>query len=285
MKEYRNGHYEGERALFMIQDSLIDNCLFDNGESPLKEGKNLKVTNSIFGYKYPLWYNTDTTISNSTFLEMGRAGIWYGKNLTFKDCVFEAPKAFRKCENLNIENTKFLHAEETLWWNKDVTLENVKAKGDYFGMQIKHAKINNLQLEGNYPFDGASHIHITNSNLKSKDAFWNCNDIFVEDSIIDGEYFGWNSENITLKRCTIISHQGFCYMKGITLIDCKIIDSDLTFEYCENIDATVLSVIDSIKNPISGKIVCQGYKEYINDDENIKERQDFSLVVDKNLGA
>ena len=56
MKEITNKHLEGERSLFRCQDALIKDCIFANGESPLKEGRNLLVDGCTFYYKYPLWY-------------------------------------------------------------------------------------------------------------------------------------------------------------------------------------------------------------------------------------
>ena len=58
-------------------------------------------------------------------------------------------------------------------------------------------------------------------------------------------------------------------MKNITLIDCEVVNSDLTFEYCSNINADIVSEIDSVKNPLSGKIKAKGIKEIIQDDPNI----------------
>jgi hypothetical protein len=58
-------------------------------------------------------------------------------------------------------------------------------------------------------------------------------------------------------------------MKNLTLINCTIKDSDLIFEYCENIDAQINSCITSIKNPISGEIRCEGVDEMIRDDKDI----------------
>ncbi|HBX25237.1 MAG TPA: hypothetical protein DEF61_03060, partial [Firmicutes bacterium] len=62
------GTFEGERSLFKTTNETIDASLFQNGESPLKECKGLKVLNSTFLYKYPLWYGKDITCFNSYFL-------------------------------------------------------------------------------------------------------------------------------------------------------------------------------------------------------------------------
>ena len=47
------------------------------------------------------------------------------------------------------------------------------------------------------------------------------------------------------------------------------IDTDLSFEKSE-VEATIINVVDSIKNPLSGTIEVVGVKEIIMDDENAK---------------
>ena len=47
MKEYREEFFKGERALFAVDGAKIYDCIFDDGESPLKESKNIEVYNSI----------------------------------------------------------------------------------------------------------------------------------------------------------------------------------------------------------------------------------------------
>ena len=58
-------------------------------------------------------------------------------------------------------------------------------------------------------------------------------------------------------------------MENVTLVDCEVVDSDLIFEYCANIDAKILTEIDSVKNPISGRIVSKGIKKLILEKEFI----------------
>lgn len=272
-------HFEGERALFKITNAEITNCVFDNGESPLKESKNLKIKNCTFGWKYPLWYGEGFEVRDCLFLETARAGIWYTKDSTFKHLTISAPKTFRHSEEIVIEDVRFENAAETLWWCFDITLKNSFAKGPYLFMQSKDVLIDHLELEGDYAFDGGENIHIKNSVLHTKDAFWNCKNVLVEDSEIDGEYFGWNSENVTLIRCKIKSHQGFCYMKNVKLVDCDIEGSDLTFEYCSDIDAKIISSIESVKNPLSGKIKAKGIKDIIRDDSSINHNNTLIEVL------
>lgn len=273
MKEYKNGHFTGERALYHLEDAIVSDSLFDDGESPLKEGRNLVVDNVTFGWKYPLWYGKGHNVKNCTFKVMARSGIWYTTDSVFENCIIDAPKEFRKCQNITLNDIEFKDASETLWKCDSVNMTNVKAKGDYFGMNSNHLKINHLSLDGNYCFDGSHDVYIKNSTLNSKDSFWNCENIVIENCTIVGEYFGWNSKNITLIGCHIESHQGFCYIEDLTMIDCTIDNSDLIFEYCKNIDADIRSTLDSVKNPINGKIKSFGIKELIQDDPSLDKRQ------------
>lgn len=270
MANYLNQHFTGERALFQTKDAYIQDCLFDDGESPLKESGDLDVVHSTFGWKYPLWYGKDINVIECSFLPTSRAGVWYTKDITFTHCVFQGPKFLRKCENVTLKDVEFTDAEETLWWNKGVKISDASVvNGPYFCQGSKNVEIDHLDLQGNYAFDGCKDVTIRDSVLRTKDAFWNCKRVRVENCYIEGEYFGWNSEDVTLIHCEIRSHQGFCYMKNVKLVDCRIVDTDLAFEYCENIDAEVVTEIDSIKNPISGRIVCKGIKEIIRDDDSL----------------
>ncbi len=263
-------HLTGERALFHCFNKKIVDCVFDDGESPLKEGNNLLVQRCTFGWKYPLWYGNNHTVKDSTFLEMSRSGIWYTNHSRFENCLIIAPKLFRRCSDISLANIDFKNALETLWTCGDVYLKNVKAEnGDYFMKDSTNVTVDSLTLNGNYFLDGGKNIKVINSTLNSKDAFWNCENVLIENCTIVGEYFGWNSKNVVMKNCKIISHQGFCYMKNITMINCTIEESDLIFEYCENIEVDINSTLLSVKNPISGRIQSYGIRELIQDDPSL----------------
>ncbi|MBP5693967.1 MAG: DUF3737 family protein, partial [Bacilli bacterium] len=68
----------------------------------------------------------------------------------------------------------------------------------------------------------------------------------------------------------IESNQGFCYMENVKLINCTLKDTTLSFEY-STVDAEINSKIDSVKNPISGRIICEGIDELITDDCDISK--------------
>ncbi len=260
------GTFEGERSLFKTSNETIDASLFQNGESPLKECKGLKVLNSTFLYKYPLWYGKDITCFNSYFLLDAHAGFWYGVNYDFSSCYFGANKSFRRNSNLTLKDSIMLNSSEAFWFCSDLLIKNTYINGDYAFLGSKNIILENVYIKGNYPFDSACNVTLKNCILLSKDAFWNCKNVSVYDSIINGEYIGWNSTSLNFFSCKISSHQGFCYIDKLFIKDSNLYGGDLMFEYCSNIDIQANSKIKSVKNPISGKIASKGIEELIQDD-------------------
>ena len=56
MTEYVQKVFTGERALFFSRDLALRDCTFEDGESPLKESKNIFADGCLFKWKYPFWY-------------------------------------------------------------------------------------------------------------------------------------------------------------------------------------------------------------------------------------
>ena len=267
-REIRQGYYEGERSLFMSENLKIYDTVFGDGESPLKESRNIELYGSIFRWKYPLWYCDNVIAKDCTWFDMARAGVWYSKNVSLEDCAVEAPKNFRRCSDLILKNVSMPNAAETLWNCSNVKLENVTAKGDYFAMNSSDMEIDGLTLYGNYSFDGVKNVVVRNSKLLSKDAFWNSENVTVYDSFISGEYLGWNSKNLTLINCTVESLQGMCYIENLVMKNCKTLNTTLAFEY-STVDIDVKGKVESVINPMSGIIVADCIGEIIMDKEKI----------------
>lgn len=262
MTEITKKTLAGERALFFAGNMKIVNCTFEDGESPLKESADLEIINSEFRWKYPLWYSKNATLENCRFTQTARAGVWYTENIRFTDCVIEAPKTFRRAKGVILENVDMPNAAETFWNCKDVTLKKVTANGAYFGMNCENFTAEDFTLNGDYCFDGAKNVTVRNAKLLSKDSFWNSKNVTVYDSFISGEYLGWNSENLTFINCTLESLQGLCYVKNLKLINCRLINTTLAFEY-STVDADICGGVDSIKNPLGGKITADSIGELI----------------------
>ena len=268
MKVIRQQRLTGERALFGAKDLLIEDTIFDDGESPLKESSNLKILGSMFKWKYPLWYCRDVEVKNSSWFEMARAGVWYTDRISVTDCLIDAPKNFRRCRELVLDHVNFPHAEETLWNCRDVIMRHVFAKGDYFAMNCENILAENFELDGNYCFDGAKNVRIKNARLLSKDAFWNAENVTVTDSFICGEYLGWNSKNLTFENCTIESLQGMCYIENLVMKNCKLLNTTLAFEY-STVDADITTKIESVINPTAGTIRAESIGELILEKDRI----------------
>lgn len=268
MKVITQEFLTGERALFQGKDLEIHDTIFADGESPLKESRNIELYGSMFKWKYPLWYSRDIKMEDCVLFEMGRAGIWYTENLSMKNCTIEAPKTFRRAANLTLDHVTMPNAGETLWNCDRVTMNQVTARGDYFAMNSSNLVIDGFELVGNYSFDGVKNMEIHNARLLSKDAFWNSENVTVYDSFISGEYLGWNAKHLTLINCTIESNQGMCYIDNLVMKNCRLIHTTLAFEY-STVDVEVNNTIDSILNPGGGRILAKGIKELILESDKI----------------
>ena len=268
MKKIEQEFFMGERALFAAENLEINNTIFDDGESPLKESHDIKLTNSMFKWKYPLWYCKNIEVMDCTWFEMARAGVWYTDNITVCHCIVEAPKNFRRCHKLTLSHVSFPNAAETLWNCDEVRMEHVFAKGDYFAMGSGDMKIDHFELVGNYSFDGARNVELRNAKMLSKDAFWNSDNVTVYDTFISGEYLGWNAENLTLINCTIESLQGMCYIDNLVMKNCRLINTTLAFEY-SSVDVNINGKIDSVMNPKSGIIRADQIEQLIIEKDRI----------------
>lgn len=253
METFERKIFTGERALFGARDLTLTDCIFEDGESPLKESAGLTLRGCSFRWKYPLWYGHDISLRDCVLTDAARAGIWYTENISLTDTVIEAPKTFRRARGINLTNVTMTNAAETLWACRDITLQNVSAKGDYLLMNAEDVTADHLLLNGNYAFDGAKNVTLRSSKLFTKDAFWNSENVTVYDSYITGEYLGWNAKHLTLVNCTVESLQGFCYIDRLTLQNCKLINTTLAFEY-STVDADITGAVDSVLNPAGGTI-------------------------------
>lgn len=283
MKEIRQEFLTGERALFKGENLKIYDTIFADGESPLKESHDIELFGSMFKWKYPLWYCKNITAEDCTWFEMGRAGVWYTDNITVKNAVIEAPKNFRRCHGVTLQNVTFPNAAETLWNCDEVIMEQVTAKGDYFAMNSSNMKLQDFQLVGNYSFDGVKNMEIHNARMLSKDAFWNSENVTVYDSFISGEYLGWNAKNLTLINCTIESLQGMCYIDNLVMKNCRLLNTTLAFEY-STVDVEIDGKIDSVMNPSAGSIRADYIKELIIEKDKVDpDKTVITCTTDQSL--
>lgn len=262
MTEIHQQRLTGERALFRSENLAVYDTLFEDGESPLKESRNIELYQCMFRWKYPLWYCQDIRLKDCAVFETGRAGIWYTNHLTAEQLVVDAPKCFRRCDGLALHHVQFQHAAETLWNCANVTLKDCTVNGDYFGMNCTELDAEDLVVTGNYAFDGLRNATIRNARMLTKDAFWNTENVTISDSFISGEYIGWNSRHLTFINCTIESLQGLCYIEDLVMKNCRLLNTTLSFEY-STVDADIRTHIDSVKNPSGGILRAKSIGELI----------------------
>ena len=66
------------------------------------------------------------------------------------------------------------------------------------------------------------------------------------------------------KNCRSSGTQPLCYCRGLKLVNCEMIDTDLAFERSD-VEAAIITPVVSIKNPLSGRITVPAVGEIIRD--------------------
>lgn len=262
-----NQTFEEERTLYHLQFATISHCTFAgkvDGESPLKEGRNITLENCDFSLRYPLWHVQNFFLNQCTLDEKSRAGFWYDTHGILHNCKLDGIKAIRECYDIKLHNCH-IHSPEFGWKSNYITLEYSDIESEYLFLDSKNVELSHVTMKGKYSFQYMENLKISDCHLDTKDAFWHSKNVTVSNSIVKGEYLGWYSENLTLDHCTIIGTQPLCYCKNLKLIDCIMQDTDLAFEYSD-VDAFINGTIDSVKNPRSGRIFCESIGEIIHDD-------------------
>ena len=264
-----NQTFDEERALYGIKDLTVKNCRFDgpaDGESAFKECRNIDVSGCFMNLRYPFWHVEKAKITDSNFTENCRAALWYDKDICIENCRLGGIKAIRECENISLKNSS-VNSPEFAWKSQKLTIENVTIEeSEYPFFEIRDAKITGLKMKGKYSFQYDENIEITDSELNTKDAFWHTKNVTVKNSIVKSEYLGWYSENLTLINCRIIGTQPFCYCKNLVLKNCTMEECELSFER-STVEVEVSGKIDSIKNPLAGKITADSIGQIILEEE------------------
>ena len=269
MKIYRNERFGEERALYGVDGVEITDCSFDgpeDGESALKEGKNIECKNVFFNLRYPLWHDSRVLLDGVEMTELCRAALWYSEGIDIKNSKLYGIKALRECRDIRIENSD-IKSVEFGWFSHNIEISSASFQGEYFMLRSTDLNMKDSSLLGKYSFQYIENSVFENCNFDTKDAFWHAKNIVVRNSVVKGEYLAWYSENITFENCTIIGTQPLCYCKGLKLINCKMIDCDLSFERSE-VEADIVGDITSVKNVYSGYVRADSIGEIIVDDEN-----------------
>ncbi len=151
---------------------------------------------------------------------------------------------------------------------EDKKFDEERALYGSHGILVKNCSFDG-PADGESAYKECSRIKAENCFFNLRYPFWHGENITVRNSTIKGEYLAWYSNGLTIINCKIIGTQPFCYCKNLKLIDCEMIETDLAFEKSQ-VDAAVVTKVDSIKNPLSGRITAPEVGELIMDDAGAK---------------
>ena len=264
--------FDEERALYNLKSTDVENCVFAgpaDGESVLKEARDVKLTNCDFSLRYPLWHVEGFRLDNCSMDDKTRAAIWYAKDAEIINSRLHGIKAVRECKNIAIRDTSII-SEEFGWKSENVTVRGGELHAMYVFFDSKNVALENVKMTGKYSFQYMENLTVRNCHLDTKDAFWHSKNVTVYDSVVKGEYLAWFSEGLTLVNCHIIGTQPLCYCKDLKLINCTMEATDLSFEYSD-VEATIKGHVDSIKNPKSGTITVDSVGEILMTDDVVME--------------
>lgn len=266
-KKIENKTFDEERALYNLTDTEVVNCTFAgpaDGESAFKECRNICVRDCNFSLRYPFWHDVGYEIVNCNMDNLTRAALWYSKNGVILKSKLSGIKALRECDGAKIADCEIV-SPEFGWRSRNVEMTDCTVESEYFLFECRNIKLKKVTMKGKYSFQYVENAEIDDCNFDTKDAFWHCKNMTVKNSVLKGEYLGWYSENLTLINCLITGTQPLCYCKNLKLINCRMQDCDLAFEYSD-VDAEVKGPILSVKNPKSGLITADSIGEIIKGD-------------------
>lgn len=268
MQVAENETFDMERALYGSRELIVRNCAFDgpaDGESALKESRDIRVSHCFFNLRYPFWHDDRLEIADSEMTELCRAALWYSTDITIRNTKLHGIKALRECSSVRMKGCDVI-SPEFGWSVHGADMEDCRVQSEYFMMRSDGLHFSEVRLKGKYSFQYIRDSVFENCFFDTKDAFWHAKDVTVKNSVIKGEYLAWYCENVTFENCKIIGTQPLCYCKGLKLIDCEMEAADLCFEKSE-VEARILTPVDSIKNPLAGHIYVPSVGEIIHDDE------------------
>ena len=111
--------FDKERSLYNVSNAIINSCVFAgeaDGESPLKEAKNIVVNDSKFSLRYAFWHVDKFEINNSELCESCRAPLWYCTDGKISNCTIKSIKPLRDCSNIAIEDSRILKLKLSIYF-------------------------------------------------------------------------------------------------------------------------------------------------------------------------
>ena len=158
--KYENLTLDEERALYGIQNAEIESCTFAgpaDGESPLKECRDIQVKNCSFLLRYPFWHVRRANVDNCNMTETCRAALWYDQDIVLKDCTLGGIKAVRECGNIRLQGCA-IDSTEFGWFCRNLHMTDCELKTEYPFLKSADLKIENLAMQGKYSFQYVENV-------------------------------------------------------------------------------------------------------------------------------
>ncbi|MGF0098379.1 DUF3737 family protein [Prevotella sp. SGI.027] len=279
MELIKGKKFGGERPLFGIHDTRLEDVTITEGESGIKKCYNIEADHCRFIGKYPWWHVDHSVITNCYFETGSRSAIWYSNDMVMSDTIIDAPKLFREMNRLKLVNVQINDADETFWKVDHLTLRNVRLHdGTYPFMFCNHVDVDGLESDSKYVFQYVKDAVIRNAKITTKDSFWETENVTVYDSELNGEFLGWHSKNLKLVNCHITGEQPLCYCQDLVLENCTFgADCDRMFEE-STLVADIRGAVTNIKNPTSGRIVADAIGS-VTIDEHVLQPNNCEIIV------
>ena len=279
MELIKGKEFGGERPLFGIHGTRLEDVTITEGESGIKKCHNIEADHCRFIGKYPWWHVDHSVITNCYFETGSRSAIWYSNDMVMSDTIIDAPKLFREMNGLKLVNVQINDADETFWKVNHLTLRNVKLHdGTYPFMFCNHVDVDGLESDSKYVFQYVKDAVIRNAKITTKDSFWETENVTVYDSELNGEFLGWHSKNLKLVNCHITGEQPLCYCQDLVLENCTFgADCNRMFEETTLV-ADIRGAVTNIKNPTSGRIVADAIGS-VTIDEHVLQPNNCEIIV------
>ena len=160
-----NAQFDEERALYNLKNTRVENCRFEgpaDGESALKEARNIQVANTAFSLRYPLWHVEGFTLENCSMDEKARAAIWYARNGHITGSTLGGIKALRECDNITLKNSTVV-SQEFGWKCRNIALEDTEVTAEYLFLDSRDVTLDRVKMKGKYSFQYMENLTIRDS--------------------------------------------------------------------------------------------------------------------------
>jgi hypothetical protein len=165
MNIIKGQQFDQERALYHLCDSRVEDCVFAgpaDGESALKEARNVQLERCDFSLRYPLWHVEGFSLKHCKMDELTRAAIWYAKDAHIDHSVLGGIKAVRECDNFTITNSTIV-SQEFGWKSNNIHLADCELTAEYVFLDGRNIRLDRVRMKGKYSFQYIENLEINDS--------------------------------------------------------------------------------------------------------------------------